>query len=436
MTKGDLTSANKECSRPLHSHPPSPLLAKKIKKIIRAEQHRERLSEALVRAYGRNGQVRIPRTEQYLSTEREMVWIAGTDDHLFKDFTEGALSALFSALTQRDAPLCIPSRSRHRNPDPRGYELATLGRQIVQCCNQYRQEWSVAYINHVFHPIVTVMLRAMKRYAVRIGLEVAGYRATEEAVRLLLQLVRFVRRVARTWAFINALDDHERQAQDNFDSAREFIYHLAGKCSKLLIMRIDLYYAPYYDAEKANKAILGFLRWLRSKACKRNLLPGYLGFIIKRENGLVRGMHWHVMVICSGNVQCNSRYLTWQIGERWAKCTGQGPGSYHNCDPDRGKYEHDGLGVLTLDDWEKMLGLRAALDYMTKQHCVLKVTNDKVKNFWRTPVRGGGGKKRGKRRRNDDGLQLLRRMLGGKRSKYPPGFDPGLRSISQRDQPA
>lgn len=412
-------------------HSASSPLTSKIQKIVRAEQDRERIAETLIRMESRNGLVRIPRTGQYHCTDRESVWLAGTDDHLFKEFAEVTLSRIHKALLQNEDRPCLPIANKRRVAQPLAYRLTVLGRQLVQCCSQYREEWAVAYANHVFHPVTTVLLRAMRRYAIGIGQQVSQKASqTPELARLLERLVRFVRRTCGTWRFVNALAAHERQAQDNFESGREFTYHLAGKHSRLLILRIDLYYRPYYDAGKAIKEINGFLRWLRGRACKRNLLPGYLGFIIKCENGLVRGMHWHLMVICDGNLQQSGGYLTQQLGEVWACRTGQGLGAYYNCWVDRAKYDYDGLGVLGLDDWERMAGLRAALYYMSKQDCVLKPTNDKVKNFWRSPICEKAGKKRGKPRLQNNTMKLLMRMLGGKRSKYPPGI--GVRSQAYR----
>ena len=82
---------------------------------------------------------------------------------------------------------------------------------------------------------------------------------------------------------------------------------------------------------------------------------------------------------------------------------------------------------MTLDDWEKMAGLRGALWYMTKADCVIKATNSKTKNFWRSPIPRMVRKKLGRPRSDTDSLKLLRRMLGGKRSKFPPGFGPNGR---------
>ena len=404
-------------------------LEKAIRSAVEKEYQHEEFAEKVGYVYAENGKVRIPMTNAYIETDKDRILMVGTDDFEFKGFIEGSLRRLFRRITKDDKQPTREVRTARRAPwnDTPTFELSKLEQEIVVCCRRYRGEWAVAYTHHAFHPELTVMLRAMRTYAAVVQqLGEPGRTMTREQALVvsLWRLVRFVRRVSKAWRFINALKAHERQAEDNFDSGRSLIYHNAERCSKLLILRIDLYFKPYYDVERADKAINDFLRSLRSKACKRNVLPSYLGFIIKRENGLVRGMHWHALLVCNGNEQRSAGYLTQRIGEMWAKRTGQGPGSYHNCYSDRERYPFNGLGLITLDDWEKMAGLRAALWYMTKQDCVIKATNHKVKNFWRSPIPQKARKKLGRPRADDDPLRLLRRMLGGKRGKYPPGMLP------------
>lgn len=403
-------------------------LKAKIRQIILAEQARQMVAETCIRVEARNGRVQFPGTDQFYATDQESVCVVATDDRLFKGFIEVALPRLFKVLLQGDSEPSVAMSGVARGMGPPAYKLTALGRQIVQCCAQYREDWSAGYANHTFYPVTTVMLRAMKRYAFAID-QWASYGASQapELVRLLDRLTRFVRRACGTRRFTRAVKAHERKAQRNFESAREYVYHLAAKASRLLILRIDLYWHPHFDAEKAGTEIKGLLRWLQSKACKRNLLPGYLGRLIKFEYGLVRGPHWHLMVFCDGNLQRHGGYLTQKLGEMWARRTGQGPGSYYNCWVDRAKHDYDGLGVLELDDWEKMVGLRCALHYITKRDGVLKLTGDKAQDFRRSECRKGGSN-RGRPRQHDDSLALLKRMLGGKRSKYPPGFEPHSRS--------
>lgn len=400
-----------------------------IRDIVRREARQEDFAERLAYVYAENGKVRIPRTNAFIETENDRILLYGTDDHVFKDFIEYPLPRLFDSIacSKEGAWQEAKAGTRHALISGPSYRLTKLGLEIIQVCKAYEPHWGVAFIHHEFHPKVKVMLRAMRSHAHDIcwrGDPIKGVTYDTQLIMALDRVVRFVRRIASSWAFINALKAHDRQEQDNFNSAREFVYHCASEHAKLLILRIDLYFKPYHDVTGADEAANLFLRWLRSPACKRNLLPSYLGFMVKRENGLVRGMHFHVMTICKGSEQRSTDYLTRQLGEQWAKRTGQGPGSYHNCYADRDKYEFNGLGVMTLDDWERMAGLRAAIWYMSKQDCVIKATNSKAKNFWRSPIPKQARKKLGRRRADADSLQMLHRMLGGRRSKYPPGIDP------------
>ena len=401
-----------------------------IQGVMKREQMQEAFAETVIYAYPKEGMVSIPRSNAKYATDKDRVLITGTDDYAFKSFIEGPLRKLFENITSSEEILWKHVAAGRKKGVLVGpvRELTKLGQQIVLCCRMYEPAWAAAYVHHVFDPSTTIMLRGMKNLAWQISRHGdPGKLITQdgELIRALERLTRFIRRVSKTWQFINALNAHKRQEEDNFNSSRDYIYYQAGRHSRLLILRLDLYFKPYFEVERANNEIDSFLRWLRSPACKRNLLPSYLGFLIKRENGLVRGMHWHVMIICKGNEQRSTDYLTRQLGEQWALRTRQGPGSYHNCYADRDRYEFNGLGMLELHDWEKMAGLRAAIWYMSKQSCVIKATNSKVKNFWRSPIPRKARKKLGRRREAADPLKLLQRMLDGARSTYPPGAGPG-----------
>lgn len=400
------------------------LLNRAIQELLQAERLHEDYAEKYLELYSRDGNVELP-TGHLLATPEFSICLRGTDDHVFKDFVEYELRPLFARLESRAKRtwklVHLPSPpSRARKPT---YALTRLGNAILACCRSYEPRWSVAYCHHVFHPDVTIMLRAMQRRASVVAQAMACGReglADPAARRAFDEFARFVRRVARSWRFVNAVRAREEQAHSNFSSARNFIIDLAEEHSKLLILRIDLYLAPYHDAQGRDALDL-FTRWLRGKKCRSTLLPGYLGFIVKEENGITRGHHWHLMVIAKGNLQRTAYYLTQKLGEEWARRTGQGPGSYHNCYADRARYRANGLGVLELWDWRKMLGLRIALHYMTKQDCVLVASNDRVKHFWRSTSKCPDRPRRGRPRKSSDSVALLRWMLRGKRSRLPPG---------------
>ncbi len=402
-------------------------LKKLAESITKEEKARQDRAEKYVLLDVNNAHVVISGKPVPVPQEGPTVLIAGSDDQLIKEFIEGQLNALERVLIEEKAQRAWTATkvvTAVRGPAIPAFRLTRMGNIILNCCRAYQERWATVYACHVFRPSVTVILRAMRRYASRVNLAAIGVKSVFDSFELarLLDLVsRFIRRIFSHWGYINANRKYEIQAESNFDSARNLVLHLAEQHSRLLILRIDLYYKPYYDIVRADWHVENFLRWLRSRKCRRELLPGYLGFIIKRENGIVRGMHWHLMVICDGNIQRNDGYLSQALGEMWARRTGQGPGSYYNCYSDRSKYPFDGLGLLDLSDWSKMIGLRYVLYYLSKQDCVLKVSGSKERSFWRTPT-SKLNMKRGRPRSDKDSLKLIRRVLGGKRSKYPKGF--------------
>ena len=413
-------------------HKPTPLrknavsrshdLRDAVAKVIQRELRRTDLLETYVKHH-------LP--------DREL-WLAGQDDHRFKEHCEQLL-ALHAVLTAGDDRPCADTHVPFVRGGPLlpAVRLMPLGKKILACCQAYAADnhWGVVWANHVFHPAVTVMLRAMKRYAMKINqcqVSDSGISLEPALGDLMGHVTRFVRRACGTWRYINATNAHNTKEKDNFDSAREFIYHLAGQHTRLCFLRIDLTFRTawkdFSHSEAADKAVKDFLRSLRSKACKRNLLPGYLGFIIKRENGISRGTHFHVLVVLNGNLQGKSShsvdYLSDALCKMWLQRIGPDRGSAHNSYKDRNFWLFNGLGLQDFTQVEALAGLRYALHYLTKQDCVLKTSNDKIKNFWRTPTPRATTKKRGPKRKRLDHLTLLYRMLGGARSPYPPGFDP------------
>jgi hypothetical protein len=193
--------------------------------------------------------------------------------------------------------------------------------------------------------------------------------------------------------------------------------------SRLLVLRIDLYVRPgttgWGHARTADRAVVRYLRNLRDG----RIVDGFLGFLIKRENGICRGTHYHLMVLLDGHEHRSAWFLTQCLGEAWVNRVGSVSGSYFNCYDMKERYRFNGLGLVHASDEMKLIGLRVALWYMSKQDCELMVCGEKRKNFWRSPMpaeRSG----RGAPRKDTNVMRIVRRALGGERSKYPQGMEP------------
>jgi len=353
------------------------------------------------------------------------------DQHLLNYMPQ--LQRLYTSLMASDEPPLEATFVRWAKRP--GFKLTKLGKQVLVACKFFavredeRREWQQAYAHHQFHPVIAVMFRAVIRWWSPIcdlwepTRGMIGGRQDLETMEALRHFVGFVRRACRSQAFQNLLHDHERKANDNFRSGCDFITEQFERRSRLLVLRIDLYFRPdakgWGYSNAADKAVVNYLRALRLD----RVVPGYLGFIIKRENGISRGMHYHLMVLMDGHLHRSAYHLTQVLGEAWMKRVGAEHGSYFNCYGKKDRYRYNGLGLVHVSDTEKLIGIRIALWYMSKQDSELKVDDSKVKNFWRSwKVKGDSN--RGAPRKNGDGMALVTRLLGGVRSKYPPGFEP------------
>jgi len=391
-------------------------LGQTITDILRREQAHEQVAD------------KIP----YLQTPDGPEFRYDIDDQLMLDFMP-SLIRLHARLMASDAPPVAATFVRWAQRP--GFKLTTLGRQVLSACLFFGERedegrnWQHAYADHQFHPVIAVMFRAVARWwsAIRewanpdhAMIDCTGDMKSVEALQY---LVDYVRRVCRTQAFKNVLHDHERKAKDNFRSGRDYITEQFERHARLLVLRVDLYFRPdakgWAYCKVADMAVINYLRALRLG----RIVPGYLGFIIKRENGISRGLHYHLMVFLDGHLHRNAYHLTQRMGEAWVRRAGTDKGSFFNCYARKDLFRYNGLGLVHVSDTAKLIGIRIALWYMSKQDCVLMVDDSKVKNFWRGwKVKGHAN--RGAPRKNGNDMALVKRLLGGDRSKYPPGFEP------------
>lgn len=367
----------------------------------------------------------------------------GTDDYKLLAFMP-ILKRLYESITACDSPpaaVVKHGRDATRKYKQPAYKLTKVGQQVLLACKVFashveegRWDWQKACDGRKFHPVIELMLHAVLRWqdAIRDWLEsvpfVVQYEEDQEAVDALHRFVNHVRRESRSQAFRNALHDLNRKANDNFRSAYDSAIGLFSQHTRLLVLRVDLYIRPnakgWGYTEEADKALRLYLRDLR----EGRIVPGYLKFLIKEEDAICRGKHFHLMVFLDGHKHQSAYHLTKLLGEAWKKRVGPDKGDYFNCYARKHSYRYNGLGLVHVSDWEKLAGLRIALWYMTKRDTILPMVAAKHRSFWGS-MKSASDVKRGAPRKGGDGMDVVKRMLGGKRSVYPPGFEPSKRAV-------
>lgn len=311
-----------------------------------------------------------------------------------------------------------------------GSRLTRLGREIWGVCARYAdairdgREWLERYGGLRLHPSVAVAFDAVRAEwelvteLINPDQAVVDGSYEQSAVEAIERFGLTIRRESAGMPFRNRLSAHEAKANDNFRSAARLLGALFRRHSKMLILRVDLYLRSgvraWESTPEVHKALEGYLRSLRDGG----VVPGYLGFILKRENGVARGVHFHLLVMLDGHEHLSAYYFTELLGKAWAQRVGPENASYYNCYGGSNSYKFNGLGAVHASDVRKLLGLRLAIWYMSKQDCLLHVEGEGVRHFRRSPI-PRSSVKRGAPRQCHGAAEVIKSMLGGPRSRIP-----------------
>lgn len=254
----------------------------------------------------------------------------------------------------------------------------------------------------------------------------------EEVPRnLMTRIFRVIRRICRSKRFRNLVNNSTRNSKERYLSCAKLMLDLLREDARLLILRVDLYFEGdariLSDSEEAEKAYEKFLRTLR----EGGLVPSLLGYIAKREDGLERRIHYHVLVAIDGDRHQQAYPWTEHMGNFWVnECVGsRALADYFNCWKRRNEYRYNCIGVLHYSDSRMLMGLRDALEYMCKEGPHVLMKEGKGHNLRKSQSRKriNGERRRGAPRRHDPDLTAARQVL------LTPDPMPGERKRRERD---
>jgi hypothetical protein len=245
--------------------------------------------------------------------------------------------------------------------------------------------------------------------------------AEEYPRRMLAHIVFVIRRVCTSRKFLDRVAQLERQQRENFEACCEYFLSILRMHARPLVMRVDLYVegAAKRAAEegKIEQAVEKFIRNLR----ERRIIPGVLGYILKREDAYDRGIHLHLMVIVDGDKHFQSYNLTEILKTYWIyECVGSpNLASGFNCYLRKDEYRYNAIGLVHYTDEGMLLGVRDAIDYLTKTDChfLLPKTFGKNMRKGQPPRRHEDGKRRGAPRKFPNDVSLAERILLGRQEE-------------------
>ena len=268
------------------------------------------------------------------------------------DFIEYLIILERLALTIAGSNSLAVERFFNWRGNPR-YRLSKLGGSISLECKRYDEDVVNYYEHHRFNPHLTVMLKAMKQWAHEL---VKYTNSTDEDVSqehvrdIVDKFLAFVRAEFRSQAFKDEVENYKRNEEKNIASCCKYMAAQFGRRTNLLILRIDFYFRPSFKGwgytREADCKYGLMLRALR----ENRIVDDVRGYIGKREDGIDRGVHFHVLIVLDGHLHRDALNLTRAVGEYWVERCGEAEdgshkSSYFNCYTRKDKYEYNCLGL-------------------------------------------------------------------------------------------
>ncbi|PIG09773.1 inovirus-type Gp2 protein [Comamonas sp. 26] len=168
--------------------------------------------------------------------------------------------------------------------------------------------------------------------------------------------------------FHNAYQEEDKIHKRRAESLYDYIYDLKIAHSKIMIVRLDLYYhQELLDSLKSQQNVID--DWSRLLAfARKNYKQNFLGYAMKIEFGDDRGVHIHSIFVLNGSNLKRDVNVARSLGHHWVKDVVPCIGRYFNCNEKKHqeKYKWRAVGTFTKMDEEFQSGVKAMSVYVTK----------------------------------------------------------------------
>ncbi len=201
----------------------------------------------------------------------------------------------------------------------------------------------------------------------------------------------------------------ERRARKNRRSIRQLLESIYQIKSKVLILRIDLWYDCCAATIETNKEVpklnLDNIDYITSdrdkfvKYLRGTYKDKLLGFVWKLEYGYTKGYHLHFLIMLDGQAHCQDVRICQSLGEHWRNEITNKQGGYYNCNAFKSKYRKLAIGMTSYADEEKKSAIEEIVKYMTKNDFLFQVNaGDDHRSLGRSGLLRPPANKKGRKR--------------------------------------
>lgn len=188
-------------------------------------------------------------------------------------------------------------------------------------------------------------------------------------------------------------------------------------CSRLLVVRLDLYQERFtpadvdhfhrYGSQVYDTELITLLERVgrfQNNRRHNKLFKHLVSSVVKIEYGPDRGYHAHLLLFFNGHKVENDSYYSVAIGDYWVDQITDGKGSYWACNRSENKqrYQWLGIGMIEKSEEKKRRSLLRVASYLAKSdlHLTTKAcVGQKLLRIGRLPKRAPGAKRGPKARR-------------------------------------
>lgn len=181
------------------------------------------------------------------------------------------------------------------------------------------------------------------------------------------------------------LSNFKRSSNKNLISFQRYTKKCFEVCSRLLVLRVDLFYEKgtfqgKSFGESYELARQHWQKWIRR--FKHRTGKAYVGYAKILEYGIEKSFHFHVLLLLDGSLARHDILIAKRAGKDWKDVVTQGVGRAHNCNLKKDTYHRLGIGMVNADDKEKRAALDGIMAYMIKIDYFIKmVTPDGSRPF-------------------------------------------------------
>lgn len=185
--------------------------------------------------------------------------------------------------------------------------------------------------------------------------------------------------------FCNSYKQEDKIHKRKSESLYNYIYDLKVAHSKIMIVRLDLYYhQELIQSIISQQSVVD--DWNRLLAfARKSFKESFLGYAMKVEFGNDRGVHVHSIFIFNASHLMNDVNVARILGHHWVKDVVPGIGRYFNCNEKKHceRYVWKSVGNFIKIDEVFQNGLKVMSDYVTKPDPLPRVVVHGLKKQFR-----------------------------------------------------